>query len=64
MRSRVNNNSKEIFIAYYHFKKPDGYTSERLNQSINFLDSLILGGSQGQQLELDPPSILILYNNG
>ena len=33
-------------------------------QSINFLDPLILGGSLGQQLELDPPSISILCNNG
>ena len=31
-------------------------------QSINFLDPLIFGGSRGQQLELDPPSISILCN--
>ena len=35
-----------------------------INQSINFLDPLILGWSRGQQLELDPPSILILCHKG
>ena len=34
------------------------------NQSINFLDPLILGGSRGQQLKLKPPSISILCNKG
>ena len=38
--------------------------SDRCNQSINFLDPLILGGSRGQQLELEPPSISILCNKG
>ena len=33
-------------------------------QSINFLGPLILGGSRGQQLELEPPSISILCNKG
>ena len=37
-----------------------------INQSIsiNFLDPLILGGSRGQQLKLEPPSISILCNKG
>ena len=34
------------------------------DQSINFLNPLILGGSRGQQLELNPPSISILCDKG
>ena len=39
-------------------------TLQAINQSINFLDPLILGGSRGQQLKLEPPSISILCNKG